>query len=455
MMSDPIIKIDGLGKRYRIGQREAQPHTLREALSRVVSAPFAYWRQMSRPPSEAETLWALRDVSTRVYPGEAMGVVGRNGSGKSTLLKVLSRITEPTEGRAVVRGRVGSLLEVGTGFHPELTGRENVFLNGTILGMNRQEIARKFDEIVAFSEIERFIDTPVKRYSSGMYVRLAFSVAAHLDSEILILDEVLAVGDVAFRKKCQDKMTQVGQSGRTILFVSHSMASVRRLCQRAIWLHDSHVQADGPVETVLGAYLEFMNQATAAANGGDASSLEEDVVSIASAPGSGLNITKVVLKNDAGQATREFAPGTAMTVEIHYRADIRIDEPYVWLAIDSIQGACFSANMLLDGHRPELLDGTGVLACRFEALPLLPRQGYAIRLAVRSHDGRSGLIEPQEAAFFRVQGNPQDYGLGGDLASELTSRSIAVMVPYTWILPDGTRQPTQLAASNPAAAQPV
>jgi lipopolysaccharide transport system ATP-binding protein len=249
----PIIRVENLAKRYQIGAREASYRTLRDTLVGVVRSPFSRaggQRQSGRP-----TVWALKDVSFDVHPGEIVGIVGQNGAGKSTLLKILSQITEPTRGRAELYGRIGSLLEVGTGFHPELTGRENVYLNGAILGMKRAEIARKFDEIVAFSEIERFIDTPVKWYSSGMYLRLAFSVAAHLDPEILVLDEVMAVGDASFQEKCLNKMQEIMGRGRTILFVSHNMQSITRLCKRVIYISGGEVVQDGPAHQVASLYL--------------------------------------------------------------------------------------------------------------------------------------------------------------------------------------------------------
>ena len=242
---------ENLSKRYRIGQGRAPYRTFRETLVGLVTRPLRCLRKASAARPE---IWALRDVSFELRHGEVLGIIGRNGSGKSTLLKVLSRITEPTQGRATIRGRVGSLLEVGIGFHPELTGRENIFLNGAILGMRRHEIARKFDEIVAFAEIERFLDTPVKHYSSGMYVRLAFAVAAHLDTEILFMDEVLAVGDLAFQKKCLGKMGEVGHQGRTILFVSHQMNQIRRLCSTCLWLEAGRVQHAGPTAEVVSSY---------------------------------------------------------------------------------------------------------------------------------------------------------------------------------------------------------
>jgi ABC-type polysaccharide/polyol phosphate transport system ATPase subunit len=258
-MSDVAIRVQGLGKRYRLGQREPY-RALRDILADALSNPFrARRREHHRPtPSRArpDTLfWALQDISFEINRGEVVGVIGRNGSGKSTLLKILARITEPTVGAAEIQGRVGSLLEVGTGFHPELSGRENIYLNGAILGMKKTEIARNFDDIVGFAEIERFLDTPVKYYSSGMYVRLAFAVAAHLQPEILFVDEVLAVGDTAFQKKCLAKMGDVATAGRTILFVSHNMQAISQLTDRCILLSDGRCQFDGPTATAVSQYL--------------------------------------------------------------------------------------------------------------------------------------------------------------------------------------------------------
>src|SRR5437899_8868761 len=242
-MSDVVIKAEGLGKKYVIGHQAENGRyvALRDVLTHNVRNMWHKTKDLFRGdvPVQGDTredIWALRDIDFEIRQGEVVGIIGRNGSGKSTLLKILSRITEPTKGRVGIRGRVSSLLEVGTGFHPELTGRENIFLNGAILGMTRVEIKRKFDEIAAFAEIEKFLDTPVKRYSSGMYVRLAFAVAAHLEPEVLIVDEVLAVGDEAFQKKCLGKMGDVAKVGRTILFVSHQLNQIRRLCNRCLWL---------------------------------------------------------------------------------------------------------------------------------------------------------------------------------------------------------------------------
>ena len=253
------ISVRDLGKRYILTHQREAYATLREALARRARQFCAAFRLAdgSRQNDPArEEFWALRELSFDIYAGERVGIIGRNGAGKSTLLKLLSRITEPTTGRITLTGRVASLLEVGTGFHPELSGRENIFLNGAILGMSRAEIRRKFDDIVAFAEIERFLDTPVKRYSSGMYVRLAFAVAAHLEPEILVVDEVLAVGDAQFQQKCLGKMEEIGKQGRTLLFVSHNMQAIRQLCGRCILLKDGSIKSDGAVEDAIAGYME-------------------------------------------------------------------------------------------------------------------------------------------------------------------------------------------------------
>ena len=251
--SDVVVQCEGLAKLYRIGERERYP-TLRDAIVAKLS------RRIGGPPEPRPVIWALDDVSFELRRGEVLGIIGRNGAGKSTLLKILSRITRPTRGRASIRGTVGSLLEVGTGFHQELTGRENVYLNGTILGMKRRDIAARFDEIIAFAEIGNFLDTPVKRYSSGMYMRLAFAVAAHLETDILFVDEVLAVGDVAFQKKCLGKIGSAARAGRTVIFVSHNMVAVEGLCSSAIWIQSGRVAERGQTQKVIGAYLDAVSE---------------------------------------------------------------------------------------------------------------------------------------------------------------------------------------------------
>lgn len=266
-MSKPAVSVQGLWKEYRVGGQRAAGETFYDVLSGALRRPFrrgaaggdgADGPDAAGSPGDGapDRFWALRDVSFDIAPGDVVGIIGRNGAGKSTLLKILSRITAPTKGRIEVRGRLASLLEVGTGFHAELSGRENIYLNGAILGMTRRDIARKFDEIVAFAEVEKFIDTPVKRYSSGMYVRLAFAVAAHLDADVLVVDEVLAVGDAQFQKRCMQKMSDVAAGGRTVLFVSHNMNAVQRLCSRAIWLVEGRLMDSGPVDALVATYLQ-------------------------------------------------------------------------------------------------------------------------------------------------------------------------------------------------------
>src|ERR1700677_1665858 len=248
-MSESVIHVEDLGKRYKIGERERY-FALRDVLTRTLSAPF----RKTGARQQADYLWALKHVSLDVHQGEVVGLIGRNGAGKTTLLKLLSRITRPTTGFAEIHGRVGSLLEVGTGFHPELTGRENIYLSGAILGMSRKEIDRKMDEIVAFAEVERFLSSPLKFYSTGMQMRLAFAVAAHLEPEILLVDEVLAVGDLEFQKKCLGKMQEVSKSGRTIVFVSHQINQIRRLCERVLWIDAGRIRQSGPAGEVIAAY---------------------------------------------------------------------------------------------------------------------------------------------------------------------------------------------------------
>ncbi|HKV42336.1 MAG TPA: ABC transporter ATP-binding protein [Blastocatellia bacterium] len=316
-----MISVESLGKKYVIG-RQRQPYsTLREALVRAAVSPFDWLRSATRkanleipasPSSKFEEFWALKDVSFEVKQGEVLGIIGRNGAGKSTLLKILSRITEPTMGRVRIRGRVASLLEVGTGFHPELTGRENIFLNGAILGMSKAEIKRKFDEIIAFAEIERFLDTPVKRYSSGMYVRLAFAVAAHLEPEILLVDEVLAVGDASFQTKCLGKMSDVASDGRTVLFVSHNMRAVTTLCPRAVLLDQGLLASDGNTAAVTNAYLATAGISASAI-------LERNWDGVGQGPGNDLvRFHRVSVVQPAEAKTGTITMSTPFGIEVQY-----------------------------------------------------------------------------------------------------------------------------------------
>jgi lipopolysaccharide transport system ATP-binding protein len=305
------IRAEGVAKRYRIGEYRAAYGTLRESL--VHAGRRLSGREHDRPERE---IWALKDVSFDVEEGEVLGIVGRNGAGKSTLLKILTRITTPTKGQVALRGRVGSLLEVGTGFHPELTGRDNIYLNGSILGMKRREIERRYDEIVEFSGVERFIDTPVKRYSSGMYVRLAFSVAAHLEPEILLVDEVLAVGDAEFQRRCLGRMEELGSTGRTVVFVSHMLTSVTQLCDRAIQIESGKVVADGPAAEVIAGYLQLTHGAGT-----------ERTWSLEEAPGDDVaKITAVRVRPHDGMPPGIMDVRQAVAIDIEFRV-LRGDVP--------------------------------------------------------------------------------------------------------------------------------
>ncbi len=314
MANNSVIQVDNLSKKYTLGHAKTKGDGLRHEIERAVLAPFR-WLASSKngrgaSAKNSDEFWALRDIGFDVAKGEVVGIIGHNGAGKSTLLKLLSRITEPTTGSIRLRGRVASLLEVGTGFHPELTGRENVFLNGAILGMGRQEIIRKFDEIVAFAEVERFLDTPVKRYSSGMYVRLAFSVAAHLEPEILIVDEVLAVGDASFQKKCLGKMEEVAGEGRTVLFVSHNMPMIANLCSRGILLKAGSIVDDGPIDQVIYSYTSEVSALAGLP-------VEERL----DRSGSGaIIVTRLEFLGEDSRPRTSHSTGQQLTIRLHYRS---------------------------------------------------------------------------------------------------------------------------------------
>jgi lipopolysaccharide transport system ATP-binding protein len=360
------IKTQKLSKKYLIGHKRQEPYiTLREAVSsklrdftRRLNHPFlASSGQPLTGISNTEDLWALKDVSIEVKQGERLGIIGRNGAGKSTLLKVISRITDPTEGRVSIRGRVGSLLEVGTGFHPELTGRENVFLNGAVLGMSKEEIGKKFDEIVDFAGVAKFLDTPVKRYSSGMYVRLAFAVAAHLESEILLVDEVLAVGDSQFQKKCLGTMGNFAREGRTVLFISHNMGAINSLCERVIWIDNGKVLLDGPAQTVVNSYLSESAQ-----------NASKKVWDEGKRPGNKLfQLVSVSVKNSAGELAKEINISEEATIEIQYVVLEEKTQVHFSVVLFDANGYCvFGAlsNTDVEFHSRQLVQGHYVSSCK-------------------------------------------------------------------------------------------
>ncbi len=381
-MSDIAIKVEGLGKRYRIGANQQAYKTLREKLNDTALTPFRALRSLAGrnghnstngKKSKAEMIWALKDVSFEVKRGEVVGIIGRNGAGKSTLLKILSRITEPTVGYADITGRIASLLEVGTGFQPELSGRENIYLNGSILGMKHAEIRRKFDEIVAFAEVEKFIDTPVKHYSSGMYVRLAFGVAAHLDPEILLVDEVLAVGDAAFQKKCLGKMGDVAREGRTVLFVSHNMAAIENLCGRGVVLIDGRVSHEGGVEECVAAYLD----SGIMSHDGDV-----DLSSHLTRCGDALPLLKRVrLLDKEGNVKDRFRCGEPMMIEFTLDPIVSLKDPQFGIGVDDWMGSrIFSITTYFSDSQLPALEQPCKVICSIDEVPLAPGR-YSLSLS--------------------------------------------------------------------------
>lgn len=423
-MTNIAVRSVGLGKQYHIGEAHKGYRTLRDSISDAMLAPIRRARKLMQGQSTGaagldEVFWALRDVTFDVQFGDTLGIIGRNGAGKSTLLKILSRITEPSEGSVDIFGRVGALLEVGTGFHPELTGRENIYLNGAILGMTRQEIDLKFDEIIAFAEVEKFIETPVKHYSSGMGLRLGFAVAAHMEPEILVVDEVLAVGDAAFQKKCLGKMGQVAGEGRTVLFVSHNMDAIRNICQSAIWLDQGRIREIGNSNAVVTNYL---------------SSLQEGEFTLDQGP---VQIKEVFLRNESGEESSVFESGDDITIEVHYHADQFYQEPHFWFAIRGIQGTVCVASMLIDGKCPASIEGDGVIRCRFIGVPLLPR-AYTIWMGVRDSHAREKLFPSQEISAFTIDGDLTSLGLEGSKAYKFAENH-SLLLPYEWQLPNGEK----------------
>ena len=397
------ITVVGLSKRYRIGGQDQPYQTLKEKLSRAGSMPFRAVKSLAgrnghesngagKRHAKSDMFWALKDISFEVKRGEVVGIIGRNGAGKSTLLKILSRITEPTAGYADINGRVASLLEVGTGFQPELTGRENIYLNGSILGMKHAEIRRKFDEIVAFAEVEKFIDTPVKYYSSGMYVRLAFGVAAHLDPEILLVDEVLAVGDVDFQKKCVGSMQSVAESGRTVLLVSHNLALIESLCQRAILLDEGQISSVGPTADVIANYLSKA----------ELNHSEDLTDNPRNVPRSTAWFSSIQILNKEGEPSRDFRAGDELTIKLGVRVETPILQPWVGIRFrtPADQLICHIANREA-GHQLPAISSASEIQCQVSSLNLLPGR-YIVDLVLadmlnRHYDKISG------AAYFDVR----------------------------------------------------
>jgi len=420
-MTSTIIQVNNLSKQYHIGAQERLNRTFREAVVDTFKAPVRNFRNLKRltkfeEKQQQDTIWALKDVSFKVQSGDVVGIIGRNGAGKSTLLKILSRITEPTSGEIKLYGRVSSLLEVGTGFHPELTGRENIYLNGTILGMRKQEIDRKFDEIVAFSEIEKFLDTPVKRYSSGMYVRLAFAVAAHLEPEILLVDEVLAVGDAAFQKKCLGKMGDVAKEGRTVLFVSHNMAAVQSLCARSLLIESGKLKYDGSTESTVSYYRET------------SSSLSNlPIKDRSDRKGEGpLRFTKVTFESKKMEPLQEWPCGKGGFVILHYESNETTDvrNADLGFSVASTTGQqLFQCFTRLSPNWQKTIPPNGNIRCYIESLNIKPGI-YFLNLYAETGSQTSDWI--QEAAQLIV-GENDFFGSG-----KLPEHGSFMLIPQQW-----------------------
>ncbi len=427
-MSDIAIRVENLGKEYHIGSTKTDFRTLRDTIADAVTGPVRRTVRLLRGTATSaagldESMWALKNVSFEVRQGEVIGVVGRNGAGKSTLLKILSRITSPTEGYADIYGRVGSLLEVGTGFHPELTGRENVYLNGAILGMGQDEIDAKFDEIVAFAEVEKFINTPVKHYSSGMGLRLGFAVAAHLEPEILVVDEVLAVGDAAFQKKCLGKMSDVARQGRTVLFVSHNMAAVASLCNKGLLLNQGEVVTIGDVNDVINAYMDM-----------GAESANRPLVERTDRRGNGrCRFTNVTFYNERGLEASAAVSGKPLTIVLDYETDdgTKVRDVDAFIAFyGSFGELLFVCHVRVARGAFEEIPGRGRMICQVDKFPLVSgyyryslEMGIAPKYLMDSIDDAGNLyVEPGDF-----------YGTG---YLPLTQHQKAVMVEHQWdVLP--------------------
>jgi len=422
-MSDVAIQVEKLGKLYRLEARRVGYKTFRETVTQW------FHGSGSEPQSERESFWALKDVSLEIKRGEVVGIIGRNGAGKSTLLKVLSRITEPTEGFADIHGRVGSLLEVGTGFHPELTGRENIFLNGAILGMRRAEIEARFDEIVAFSEVEKFLHTPVKHYSSGMYLRLAFAVAAHLEPEILLVDEVLAVGDAQFQNKCLGKMSEVAEGGRTVLFVSHDMTSILQLSTRALLLETGRVKLIGPTDQVVSAYLT--QTGARSHNLGQRRDRQGD---------GSARMVAIAFANPAGQLLQNVPSGAPLIVRVNIQTTLaKLQPEEIWLDMtfrDSLGHpvTCVSTRFSPPAPREGLSNKSFALVCSIPRL-LLVEDTYALDLWLGYRSGHCDVV--QRAADIQVTSG-DFFGTG---RAPRSRRHGAALTPHSWTLAEPTAEP--------------
>jgi lipopolysaccharide transport system ATP-binding protein len=447
-MPAPAIRVEEVSKWYRLGTERSHTALLSEQLGHALRAPFRralHRRSPDRIRRAEDGIWAVRDVSFELHKGEALGLVGRNGAGKSTLLKLLSRITLPTRGRLELRGRIATMLEVGTGFHPELTGRENIYLNGAILGMRRAEIARKYDEIVEFSGIERFLETPVKRYSSGMFVRLGFAVAAHLDPDVLLVDEVLAVGDTEFQRKCLGKMRDAASKGRTVVFVSHNLAAVQRLCTRALLIDDGQVQIDGTPDQVVESYMAT----TRPGSGGGVTTIADTADRIGTAE---ARLRRVVLHDAGGNPVDTVAFGQPLRVTATYEVLEPLGDVCFEVGVFSADGTKFATAQSVDRGRPWLDVAAGWYEVTAEvSLDLLPHE-YHLGLGIHRMTGAT-VDWVERAQSFTVSND------SGDDRYQWPEGETAYMRPESRfddprpVPPPGSRAPDPDLESVPAGRQ--
>jgi lipopolysaccharide transport system ATP-binding protein len=411
--SIPSVIVDHVSKRYRLVNDQTNFRS-------IITNTKRWLRKDPKEIDQDNFFWALSDVNFEVRPGEALGIIGPNGAGKTTILKLLSRITKPTHGQVVLNGRFSSLIELGAGFHPDLTGRENVFLNGVILGLTQRQIRERFDEIVAFSELEKFIDMPVKRYSSGMFARLGFAVAAHVDPDIMLIDEVLAVGDASFQQKCYDFLHRFVKSNRTTIFVSHNLYVIEQLCDRVIWLERGKVMMAGTSAQVLSAYMDSQDQKILKTSNALEASTEH------------LRIDRLTCSDTAGTERDTFESGEDIVFRITYTASGHVPNPHFVLSVADGQGGppLFLASMLVDGAAPEEISGQGEICCHFQDVPLRPR-AYQVWGEVWGSDRAKLLVNWQRMGSFRVvSGAKENLEQRGSIRHSRTDGPI--LVPYEW-----------------------
>ncbi len=418
-----MIVFDNVSKRYQLGSGQG---SLREVLSAV---PRLLGRRRGGSSSPDSYHWALREVSFHLNKGEALGIVGRNGAGKTTILKLMSKITKPTSGRVLIDGRVSALIELGAGFHPDLTGRDNIYLNGIILGLSRREVDQQFESIVEFAELASFIDTPVKRYSSGMYARLGFSVAAHTHPDVLVVDEVLAVGDSNFRQKCYDFIHSFVNSGRTTVFVSHDPFVAEQLCQRVVWLQRGEIAAIGNPSRVVEQYLSFMEEHAA------------EQVETPSLGHNKVDVLRVQLADTSGQPRQVFTSGEDVIVSVDYATQERVKHPHfcVWISETPAPDPLFAANMMIDGDAPAFIAGEGTIQCVFKNIPLMPRV-YYVWVEVWGEDRAELLFQWQRLGSFHVVDPTLLLNIDERKGAVHFSKSHGpIRVPYEWRMTSNSR----------------